>query len=152
MPLASTNCVGALWWVWIMMVAPLLLSRQRVGYERQRRFRAIDVVLHRGRPAQADRPDNFSVHLDGKPSTPRRHTRKRGDAGQKRRVVLDKIEKVLRGDAEQSCIRLVLRHLDAKDRGPIHPAKGLEIAAVIENRHVFGNANFSAFRHPSIPP
>src|SRR3984885_6179110 len=61
------------------MVAPLLfstalLSRHRTG--------SIDVVLHHGRPAQPDRPDNFSVHLNGKPSTPRRHTRKRGDAGQ----------------------------------------------------------------------
>src|SRR5258708_8375833 len=131
MPLAATNCVGALWWVWMMMVAPLLLSRQRVGYERQRRLRAIDVVLHRGRPAQADRPDNFSVHLNGEPSSPRRHTRKRGHAGQKRRVALDKVEKVLRGHAEQSCIRLILRNLDAEDRGPIHPAKGLEVTPVI---------------------
>ena len=31
---------------------------------------AIDVVLHRGRPAQPDRSDNLSVHLDGKPATP----------------------------------------------------------------------------------
>src|ERR1017187_6980356 len=50
--------------------------------------RAIDVVLHHGRPAHPDRPDNLSVHLNGKPATPRRHTRKRGDAGQKRRVAL----------------------------------------------------------------
>src|SRR5580704_6394882 len=56
-----------------------------------------------------------------------RHTCKRGNAGQKRRVALDKVEKV-RGDAEQSCIRLILRNLDAKDRGPIHPAECLEIA------------------------
>jgi len=34
-----------------------------------------------------------------------------------------------------------------KGGGPIHPAKGLEIAAVIENRHVLGNAKFSGFRH-----
>jgi hypothetical protein len=60
---------------------------------------------------------------------------------------LDKFEKVLRGDAEQSCIRLILRNLDGKDRGPIHAAKGLEIATVIENRYVLGNANFSGFRH-----
>jgi hypothetical protein len=60
---------------------------------------------------------------------------------------LDKVEKVLRGNAEQSCVRLILRHLDGKDRGPIHPAKGLEIAAVIENRYVLGNAKFSGFRH-----
>src|SRR5207253_6013443 len=91
--------------------------------------------------------DNFSVHLDGKPSTPSRHTRKRWDAGQKRRVALDKVEKVLRGDAEQSCVRLVLRNLDGKDRGPIHPAKALEIATVIENRYVLANAKFSGFRH-----
>ena len=63
--------------------SPLLASaaRQRIGYEREGCSRAIDVVLHRGCPAQTDRPDNLSVHLDGKPPTPRRHTRKRGDAG-----------------------------------------------------------------------
>src|ERR1700731_3598839 len=72
-------------------------------------------------------------------------TRKRGHAGQKRRVALDKVEKVLRGDAKRRCIRLILRNLDAKDRGPIHPAKGLEIAAVIENRYVLGNTKFSGF-------
>src|SRR5437667_11930415 len=129
------------------MVAPLLFSWHRIGYERQGCSRAIDVVLHRGRPAQPDRPDNFSVHLNGKPPTPRRHARERGETGQKRRVALDKVEKVLRGNAEQSCIRLVLRNLDGRDRGPIHPAKGLEIAAVIENRYVLANANLSGFRH-----
>src|SRR6266446_767512 len=55
-------------------------------------------------------------------------TRKRGDAGQERRVALDKVEKVLRGDAEQSGIRLILRNLDGKDRRTIHPAECLEIA------------------------
>src|SRR6266436_6254609 len=127
------------------MVAPSLVSRDRIGYERQGCSRTIDIVLHRGRSAHPDRPDNFSVHLDGKPSTPRRHTRKRGDAGQKRRVALDKVEKVLRGDAEQSCVSLVLRNLNGRDRGPIHPAKGLEIVAVIENSYVLANANFSGF-------
>ena len=63
-----------------------LLSGYHVEYERQGCSRAIDVVLHRGRPAHSDRPDNFSVDLDGKPSTPRRHTGKRGHAGQERRV------------------------------------------------------------------
>src|ERR1700738_2484267 len=116
------------------MVAPLFLSRRRIGYEGYGSSCAIDVVLPLGRPAHPDRPDNFSVYLDGNPSTPRRHTRKRGDAGQKRRVVLDKVEKVLRGNAEQRCVRLILRDLNGRDRGPIHPAKGLEIAAVIENR------------------
>src|SRR3984893_16812990 len=114
------------------MVVSLLLARHRLGYERQGCFCAIDVVLHCGRTAQPDRPDNLSVHLDGKPATPRRYTRKRGDAGQKRRVALDKVEKVLSGDAEQSGVRLLLRNLDGRHRGPIHPAKGLEIAAVIE--------------------
>src|SRR3984885_10106809 len=133
------------------MVAPLLLStallsRHSTGYERQGCFCAIDVVLHRGRPAQPDRPDNFSIHLNGKPSTPRRHTRKRWDAGQKRRVALDKVEKVLRRDAEQSCVRLVLGHLSGRDRGAIHPAECLEIAAVVENRYVLANAKFSGFR------
>src|SRR5436853_7155063 len=99
-----------------MMVAPLLPSRHRIGYERQGCSRAIDVVLHRGRADQPDRPDNFSVHLNGKPSTPRRHTRKRGDTGQKRWVALDKVEKVLRGDTEQSCVRFILRNLNGWDR------------------------------------
>src|SRR6266478_5960078 len=52
----------------------------------------------------------------------------------------------MRGDAEQSCIRLILRNLDAKDRCPIHPAEGLEIAAVIENRYVLANVKCSGFR------
>src|SRR5229473_5103885 len=120
--------------------------RHRIGYERQGCSRAIDVVLHRGCPAQPDRPDNFSVHLNGKAPTPRRHTRKRGNASQQRRVALDKVEKVLRGDAEQSRIRLILRHLDAKERGPIHPAKRLEIAAVIENSYILGHAKLFGFR------
>src|ERR1700675_2222270 len=146
MLLASTNSVGAVWWECIIILAPLLFIWTPIRYEREGRFRAIFVVLHRGRPAQPDRPDNFSVHLNGKPSTPRRHTRKRGDAGQRRRVALYKVEKVLRGDAEQRRVSLILRHLNAKDRGPIHSAKGLEIAAVIENRYVLGNAKFSGFR------
>src|SRR6202022_4607490 len=129
------------------MVAPLLLSRHRIGYKSDGCSRAIDVVLHGGGSAYPDRPDNFSVHLDGKPPTPRRHTGKRGNTGQKRRVALDKVEKVLRGNAEQSCVSLVLCNLDGRDRGPIHPAKGLEIAAVIENRYVLANANLSGFRH-----
>jgi hypothetical protein len=52
-----------------------------------------------GAPLTPIAPDNFSVHLNGKPSTPRRNTRKRWDAGQKRRVALNKVEKFLRGDA-----------------------------------------------------
>src|SRR5882757_2251739 len=131
----------------MILVASLLVSWHRIGYERQGCSRAIDVVLHRGRPAHPDCADNFSVHLDGKPSTPRRHTRKRGDAGQKRRVALDEIKKVLRGDAEQSCVSLVLCNLNGRDRGPIHPAKGLEIAAVIENRYVLADAKFCGFGH-----
>src|SRR5882762_11012903 len=69
---------------------------RRIGYDRQGSSRTIDVILHRGRPAQPDRTDNFSVHLDGKASAPRCYTRKIGDAGQKRRVALDEVEKVLR--------------------------------------------------------
>src|SRR4051812_44184877 len=70
-----------------------LLSRHCIGYDSQSRSRAVDIVLHRGRSAQADRPDNLSVHLDGKPATPRRYTRKRRDACQKRRVALIKLKK-----------------------------------------------------------
>src|SRR2546421_11545291 len=88
------------------------VHEQCIGYERQGCSRAVDVVLYRGRSAQPDRPDDLSVHLDGTPSSPRRHTRKRGDAGQKRRVALNKVEKVLGGNTEQSRIGLVLRNLD----------------------------------------
>src|SRR5438477_6574533 len=95
------------------------VSGHRIGYERQGCFRAIDVVLHRGCPTHPDRPDDFAVHLDGEPPSVRRHARQRGDAGQERRVALDEAEEVLRGDAEQSCVRLVLRDLDGADRSPI---------------------------------
>jgi hypothetical protein len=63
---------------------------------------------------------------------------------------LDKVEKVLRGDAEQSGVRLILCNLNGRDRGPIHPAKGLEIPAVIENSYVLADAKFSGFRHRCI--
>src|SRR5260370_38441101 len=122
------------------MVAPSLLSRHRIGHERQGCFRAIDVVLHHGGPAHSDRPHNFSVDLDRKPSSIRSNTPERGDAGQKRRVALDEVEEILRGDAEQRRISFVLRDLDRKNRGPTLPAKGLEFTAVIENRYVLGNA------------
>src|SRR6266404_366084 len=93
-----------------MMVAPLLFSRRRcIRYERQGCSRAIDIVLHRGRSAHPDRPDNFSVHLDRKPAAPRRPTRERGYTGKKGRVFLDKVEEVLRLNDEQRCILLVLR-------------------------------------------
>src|SRR6266403_1722455 len=131
----------------LVVVVMELVSRHRIGYERQGCARAIDVILHRGRPAQPDRPDNISVHLNGKPPTPRRYTRKRGDTGQKRRVALDKVEKVLRGNAEQSCVSLILCNLGRKDGGSIHPAEGFEISAVIDNRNVLANAKFSGLLH-----
>src|SRR6185437_13515658 len=53
-----------------------LVSRHRIGYDRQGCFRTLFVNLRRRRPAQPDRPDNFSVHLDGKASAPRCHTSK----------------------------------------------------------------------------
>ena len=121
---------------------PNSAHRHRVGYEHQGCSRAIDVVLHGGCPAYANGPDNFPVHRNGKPSTPRRHTRKGGDASQKRGVALDKVEKILRGDTEQSGVRFILRHLNSRDRSSIHPAKGLEIATIIENRYVLGESEF----------
>ena len=45
-----------------------LFGQHLIGYERQGCSRAVDVVLHRGRPAHPDRPDKFSIHLDRKPS------------------------------------------------------------------------------------
>ena len=36
------------------------------------------------------------------------------------------------------------------DWGPIHPAKGLEITAVIENSYVLADAKFSGFHHRCI--
>ena len=43
------------------------MGRHRIGYQRQGRFRAIDVVLRRWRPAHSDRPDNFSAHVNRQP-------------------------------------------------------------------------------------
>src|SRR5439155_23950516 len=108
---------------------------------------AIIVVPPRDPPAYPDRADNFSIHLTARPLPIRRYTRKRGNAGQERRVALDKIEELLRGNAEQSCICLILRNLDGKERGPIHAAKSLEIAPIIENRYVLANAKLFGFRH-----
>ena len=70
-------------------------------------------ILHRGRPAQPDRPDNFSVHLNGKPSTPRLHTCKRRYAGQERRVALTRYAedgrlKIDNNGAEQALRPIVL--------------------------------------------
>src|SRR5258708_38615686 len=53
-----------------IVVTPVESWCGRLGYERQGCLRAIDVVLHRGRSTHPDRPDNFSVHFDGKPSSP----------------------------------------------------------------------------------
>src|SRR5258708_13739982 len=122
-----------------MMVAPPLLSRHGIGHERQCCSRAVNVILHRGRPAHPDRADNLSVHLDGKASAVRRHARKRGKASQKRRVALDEVEKVLGGYAEQSRVRLVLRNLDGTNRSPIPPAKALVFASIILNPAVLAN-------------
>jgi hypothetical protein len=47
-------------------------------------------------------------------------------------------------------VRLLLRNLDGRHRGPIHPAKGLEIPAVIQDRDVPANAKFSCFGHRCI--
>jgi hypothetical protein len=46
-----------------------------------------------GAPLSPNRPDKFSVHLDGKPSSPRCHTCKRGEEGQKRRSRWIKLKK-----------------------------------------------------------
>src|SRR6266403_3081630 len=73
MLLASTNCVGAVWWECIIILAPLLFFWNRIRYEREGRFRAINIILHRGCAAETDRADNFSIHFDGKSAAPRRH-------------------------------------------------------------------------------
>src|ERR1700692_4425517 len=73
MLLVSTNCGGAVWWECIIILAPLLFFWNRIRYEREGRFRAINVILHRGCAAETDRSDNFSIHFDGKSAAPRRH-------------------------------------------------------------------------------
>src|SRR5580693_4537690 len=73
MLLASTNCVGAVWWECIIILAPLLFFWNPLRYEREGRFRAINVILHRGCAAETDRSDNSSIHFDGKSTAPRRH-------------------------------------------------------------------------------
>src|SRR5580692_3059656 len=69
MLLASTNCVGAVWWECIIILAPLLFFWNPLRYEREGRFRAINVILHRGCAAETDRSDNFSIHFDRKSAT-----------------------------------------------------------------------------------
>jgi hypothetical protein len=59
------------------------------------------------------------------------HAATRGSVGMPAKsdgFALDKVEKLLR-DAEQSCVRLIPRNLDGRDRGPIHPAKALRMPA-----------------------
>jgi hypothetical protein len=53
------------------------------------------------------------------------------------RVALNEIKELLCGHAEQRRERFILGDLDARNRRPIHAAKGLEIAAVIENCDLF---------------
>src|SRR5580700_10315450 len=72
MLLASTNCVGVVWWECIIILAPVFFWN-RIRYEREGRFRAINVIVHRGCAAGTDRSDNFSIHFDGKSTAPRRH-------------------------------------------------------------------------------
>jgi len=110
-----------------MFATPSSDPLRRIGYDRQGSSRTIDVILHRGRPAQPDRTDNFSVHLDGKASAPRCYTRKIGDARQKRRSSWDKVEKLLRGDAEQSRVRLILRNLNGRIEVPSIRLKALRL-------------------------
>ncbi len=52
-----------------------LVGQHLVSYECQRGSRAVDVVLHRRRPAHSDRPDKFPIHLDRKASPIRCYTR-----------------------------------------------------------------------------
>src|ERR1700726_3686781 len=73
MLLASTNCVGAVWCECLIILAPLLFFWNPIRYEREGRFRAINVILHRGCAAETDRSDNFSIQFDGKSAAPRRH-------------------------------------------------------------------------------
>src|SRR5260221_513102 len=73
-----------------------------------------------GAPLSPIAPTISPSTLMGNPPSPRRHAPKRGHAGQERRVALHEVKEFLRRDAKQSCVRLVLRDLDAKDRSPIH--------------------------------
>src|SRR6202167_348352 len=139
-PIGEADAVGVDVLGWGSLVRVVHYDRPcysvRFGQSGEACFGAVDVVLHRGCSTDPDSSDNFSIHLDRKPAPIRRHPRKRRDAGQERRIALDEVEEVLRGDAEQSCISLVLCNLGGKDRGTIHSAEGFEIAAVIDNSDV----------------
>ena len=63
------------------------------------------------------------------------------NARKERRVALDEIEEVLRRESEERCIRFVLCKLDGNNGRAVHPAEGLQIAPVIENRNVYRNFN-----------
>src|SRR3954465_14780167 len=106
------------------MMVSLLVSRNQSGTSARAALAQSTSFCTVGAPLSPIAPTTSPFTLMGNPP-PHAATRESGgDTGQKRRVALDKVEEVLCGNAEQSCIRLILRHLDAKDRGPIHPAKG----------------------------
>jgi len=62
---------------------------------------------HCGRTLSPIAPTDFSVHLNGKPST-HAAIRAAWDAAKSDGSLLIKLKKLLRGDAEQSCVCLVL--------------------------------------------
>src|ERR1700675_475640 len=67
MLLASTNCVGAVWWECIIILAPLLFFWNPTRLSRNQRHSA-------PRVCRSDRSlRHFSVHFDGKSAAPRRH-------------------------------------------------------------------------------
>jgi len=77
-----------------------------------------------GAPLSPIAPTTSPFTLMGNPPP---HAAKRGSVGMPAKSDGSpwiKSKKLLRGDAEQSRVRLILRNLNGRDRGPIHPAKG----------------------------
>src|SRR5437899_5493474 len=93
-----------------------------------------NVLLYRA-ATHPDTTDYFVAYSDRQSTTEEGDTWDMGHTGEKGRIVLDEVVKVLRGHAEERGVGLVLCHLDADQRCAVHAAEGLEQAAFIEDRY-----------------
>jgi len=104
--------------------------------------RASTSFLHRGGPAHPDRP-TFLVPLNGKPSSPRRHTLNVGTPAKSDGSPLIKLKNSCWRRLTELCT-LCSAPLNVWNAGPLHPADAL-ILPVIENSYVLAHPSSLAF-------
>ena len=138
------NCVGAVLWCSPSWSLPLSFSWHRIGYGARAAFAQSKSFCTVGAPLSRIAPTTSPFTLMGNPPP---HAATRASVGIPAKSDGSLWIKVLRGNAEQSCVCLVLGHLGGRDRAAIHPAKG-RISAVVENRFVLFNAKFSWLSPP----